>query len=128
MKKLLFALSMVTVMLLSGINTIEVSAKEHEPKTTEVKEAKTKKKVKKSKKTAKEKAEEKFKNMIIDYLEDKYDVCIKDVDIQYRNRKKTKAEFAAINEDETIMYFGNVELTKKLGFDSVDWSVAEIHA
>ena len=29
MKKLLFALSMVTVMLLSGINTIEVSAKEN---------------------------------------------------------------------------------------------------
>ena len=75
MKKLLFALSMVTVMLLSGINTIEVSAKEHEPKTTEVKEAETKKKVKKSKKTAKEKAEEKLKNMIIDYLEDKYDVA-----------------------------------------------------
>lgn len=128
MKKLLFALSMVTVMLLSGINTIEVSAKEHEPKTTEVKETKTKKKTKKSKKTAKEEAEEKFENMIIDYLEDKYDVCIKDVDIQYRNRKMTKAEFLAYNDDETVMYVGNVELTKKLWFDSADWTVVVIHA
>lgn len=128
MKKLLFALSMVTVMLLSGINTIEVSAKEHEPKTTEVKETKKTKKIKKSKKTAAEKAEEKFENMIIDYLEDKYDTCVKDVEVNYRNRKKTKAEFLAYNEDGTILYVGNVELTKKLWFDSADWTVVEVHA
>lgn len=127
MKKLLFALSMVTVMLLSGINTIEVSAKEHEPKTTEVKETKKTKKNEKSK-TAEEKAEEKFENMIIDYLEDKYDTCVKDVEVNYRNRKKSKAEFLAYNEDGTILYVGNVEKTKKLWLDSVDWTVVEIHA
>lgn len=128
MKKLLFALSMVTVMLLSGFNTIEVSAKEYEPKTTEVKETKTKKKVKKSKKTAMEKAEEKFYNMIIDYIEDEYDIHVTNIHINRINRKMTKAEFIAITDNEDTGYFGTVKLTKKLWFDSVDWNVVELHA
>ena len=128
MKKLLFALSIVTVMLLSGFNTIEVSAKEHEPKTTEVKETKTKKKVKKSKKTAMEKAEEKFYDMIMDYIEDEYDIRVTNIHINRINRKMTKAEFIAITDDEDTGYFGTVELTKKLWFDSVDWNVVALHA
>lgn len=128
MKKILFALSMVTVMLLSGFNTIEVSAKEHEPKTTEVKETKTKNKVKKSKKTAMEKAEEKFYDMIMDYIEDEYDIRVTNIHINRINRKMTKAEFIAITDDEDTGYFGTVELTKKLWFDSVDWNVVALHA
>ena len=131
MKKLLFALSMVTVMLLSGFNTIEVSAKEHEPKTTEVKETKktkTKKKEKESKETAMDKAESKFRDMIMDYIDDEYSIHVTNIDITYINRKMTQAEFLAVNDDETVVFVGKVELTKKLWLDSVDWSVVSMHA
>lgn len=127
MKKILFALSMVTVMLLSGFNTIEVGAKEHEPKTTEVKETK-KTKTKKSKETAMDKAESKFRDMIMDYIDDEYSIHTTNIDITYINKKMTQAEFLATNEDETVVFVGKVKLTKKLWFDSVDWNVVSMHS
>lgn len=131
MKKVLFAILTVTVMLLSGFNTIEVSAKEHEPKTTEVKKTKktkTKKKVKKSKETVMDKAESKFRDMIMDYIDDEYSVHVTNIDITYINKKMTQAEFLAVNDDETVVFVGKVKLTKKLWFDSVDWSVVSMHS
>ena len=75
MKKLLFALSIVTVMLTSGM-TMGVNAKEKTPVVTETKETKTKKSQKKQ-----SKVEKKFENKIIDYIEYEYETYVESIEI-----------------------------------------------
>lgn len=116
MKKLLFALSMVTVMLTSGV-TMGVSAKEKTPVVTETKKTETNKSQKKQSKVEKE-----WENRIIDYIEDEYDTYVESIEIVHINRKGTKVDFSATDVKD-IDYSGSVELGKFLWMTTSDWTI-----
>lgn len=116
MKKLLFALSMVTVMLTSGV-TMGVSAKEKTPVVTETKKTETKKSQKKQSKVEKE-----WENRIIDYIEDEYDTYVESIEIVHINRKGTKVDFSATDVKD-VDYSGSVEPGKFLWMTTSDWTI-----
>lgn len=119
MKKLLFAILTVTVMLTSGV-TIGVSAKEKTPVVTETKKTEKNKSQKKQSKVEKE-----WENRIIDNIEDEYDTYVESIEIVHINRKGTKVDFSATDVD-CVDYKGTVELGKFLWMTTSDWSIGRI--
>lgn len=121
MKKLLFAILTVTVMLTSGV-TMGVDAKEKKPVVTEAKETKTKKSQKKQSKVEKE-----WENRIIDYIEHEYDTYVESIEIVHMNRKGTKVDFSATDVKD-VDYSGSVELDKFLWMTTSDWTIGRTFA
>lgn len=116
MKKLLFAILTVTVMLTSGM-TMGVYAKEKTPVVTETKETKTKKSQKKQ-----SKVEKKFENKIIDYIEYEYETYVESIEIININRKGTRVDFEA-TDVKGVDYSGTVKLDKLLWWTTADWTI-----
>lgn len=116
MKKLLFAILTVTVMLTSGV-TMGVSAKEKTPVVAETNKTEKNKSQKKQSKVEKE-----WENRIIDYIEDEYDTYVKSIEIVHINRKGTRVDFSA-TDVEDVDYSGTVELGKLLWMTTSDWSI-----
>lgn len=104
MKKLLFAIAMGTVMLFNGANVTTISAKEkNHIVEKQPKEDKTRKE-----------AAERLADMIIDELEKDDEVYITKIEITKMNRKHTKAEFEA-EDDEGWIHTGTFKIGKFLG-------------
>lgn len=116
MKKLLFAILTVTVMLTSGV-TMGVNAKEKTPVVAETKKTEKNKSQKKQSKVEKE-----WENRIIDYIEDEYDAYVESIEIVHINRKGTKVDFSA-TDIEDVDYSGSVELGKFLWMTTSDWTI-----
>lgn len=111
MKKILFAITMGTVMLTSVVNTDIINAKEQTPIVVNMND--------KTEKEVKTQRAKKFAQLVTDYIEEEKDTFIEKVEIESINRKGTRADFTAYEfEDEglneRIVYMGTIRKEKTL--------------